>query len=303
LSAVDQTEKNIEIIIGDNSVKSDVTSAIAELSKTDPRIRLIRQKRRLPMAAHWNALVREATGEFFVLRADDDLLEPEFIERMLDLCRVAPAAKVFFSDHKVIDGAGEIDELMGLKFSAENFRTRLKNGLLENAAVAVWRTAVPLCSSMIDVALLKQNPFCEELNTPELELFARLVLQRIQFAYTSERLASYRVHGASETESLGLRHDLLCRALLKVPAPASAENERAEYISRLLVTGTTTAFLNGDGATAAEFMRNPLYPGFQKGRPITALQIVAGKLPRRLAARAFTGVHGFVKKVKGAFKK
>lgn len=80
-SALAQTYPNLEIIVSDNASTDDTPQVIAEY--TDPRIRFIRQPENLGMAGNWNACLRAATGEYFLLLSDDDLLVPTGIEALV----------------------------------------------------------------------------------------------------------------------------------------------------------------------------------------------------------------------------
>lgn len=81
-SSLAQTYKNIEIVISDN-VSEDGTPELLASYASDPRIRLLRQTERLDMVGNWNACLAAATGEYFLLLSDDDMLEAEAIEALL----------------------------------------------------------------------------------------------------------------------------------------------------------------------------------------------------------------------------
>ena len=79
-SCLQQTYENLEIIVCDNASTDDTWEKLNAL--TDPRLRLIRQTSNVGGARNFNTCVREATGEFFLLLCDDDLLEPTAIEKL-----------------------------------------------------------------------------------------------------------------------------------------------------------------------------------------------------------------------------
>lgn len=298
-SALAQTYASVEILVGDNSASPAVHSEILSRVQGNSRLRVIRQATRLSMSAHWNALATEAKGNFFVLLADDDLLEAGFVEKLLELRREAPEAAVFFSDHWVIDENNLIDGESTERYSRDNGRSTLPRGLLKDSAIAVWKTSVPICASMIKTELIRKHRFNEGLNTPELEFFVRLVADSIRFAYLPERLARYRVHGGSETQAVGLRYDALFTALSKIFVPPSAEKSRQDLLSNLLVTATTAAFLKGDFGKVREFLRSPHYLKSMTKRPVVLLQRVCGVLPRPFALPVYAFLYRSLRSIQG----
>lgn len=81
-SSLAQTYTNLEIVISDN-VSNDGTPELLASYANEPRIRLLRQAERLDMVGNWNACLAAATGEYFLLLSDDDLLEAEAIEELV----------------------------------------------------------------------------------------------------------------------------------------------------------------------------------------------------------------------------
>jgi glycosyltransferase involved in cell wall biosynthesis len=82
-SAVEQTYRSIEIVVVDDH-STDETPEIAEdFVRTDHRVRLIRNPRRLGLVDNWNRSVELARGSWVKLLFQDDLLESSCVERML----------------------------------------------------------------------------------------------------------------------------------------------------------------------------------------------------------------------------
>lgn len=80
-SVLGQSHINIELIVSDN-FSSDNTSDIVA-SYQDERIVYFRQARNLGMVGNWNFCLEHATGEYFLLLSDDDLLAKSAIENLL----------------------------------------------------------------------------------------------------------------------------------------------------------------------------------------------------------------------------
>lgn len=79
-SCLNQTYRNIEIIVADNASTDDTWEKLNSVK--DPRLRFIRQSSNVGGAANFNTCLRSANGELFLLLCDDDLLEPTAIEKL-----------------------------------------------------------------------------------------------------------------------------------------------------------------------------------------------------------------------------
>jgi glycosyltransferase involved in cell wall biosynthesis len=80
-SALSQTYANIEVIVSNNASTDDTASYLNTC--TDPRLQVLHQTSLLPMTENWNACLAAATGQYFLLLSDDDLLEPDAIRELV----------------------------------------------------------------------------------------------------------------------------------------------------------------------------------------------------------------------------
>ena len=79
-SALAQSYQNLEIIVSDNASTDDTWEKLQQFQ--DNRIALLRQQSNIGGIANLNACLRHATGEFFLLLSDDDLLAHRAIEEL-----------------------------------------------------------------------------------------------------------------------------------------------------------------------------------------------------------------------------
>lgn len=79
-SALDQTYSDIEVIVSDDASTDDTVARVQEMNH--PRLLLFQQKQRLGLVGNFDFCLRHATGEFFLLLGDDDVLLPTAIERL-----------------------------------------------------------------------------------------------------------------------------------------------------------------------------------------------------------------------------
>jgi glycosyltransferase involved in cell wall biosynthesis len=80
-SALAQTYGNLEIVISDNYSSDDTRQYLSSIQ--DARVRIIFQNSDIGMVGNFNAVLNGASGEFFLLLSDDDLLEPTAIEKLM----------------------------------------------------------------------------------------------------------------------------------------------------------------------------------------------------------------------------
>ncbi len=74
-----QSFEDFELIISDNQ-SSDNTPELVK-SYNDSRIRFVQHKERLHHGIHFNDIVQNSIGKFFVLNQDDDILHKDFLKR------------------------------------------------------------------------------------------------------------------------------------------------------------------------------------------------------------------------------
>jgi len=111
----------------------------------------------------------------------------------------------------------------------------------------------------VDVKRLGIRP---DLNTPEIELFARLAAEGRSFVFVPEYLAEYRVHPHSQT-SAGLAGERLIKYLDPIPVRAHVEPVKHSFMSALLVSAVNEALKGGDVECARAMMRHRYYPSLR----------------------------------------
>jgi hypothetical protein len=87
-SAMAQEHSRIEILVSDDaSPDPSVHSVAVALAGEDPRIRVVRQERNLGHAANYQWVLDAAKGEYFMWLADDDWIDPHYVDRCLAVLR------------------------------------------------------------------------------------------------------------------------------------------------------------------------------------------------------------------------
>jgi hypothetical protein len=80
-SALAQTYSDIEILVSDNASTDRTLSSLRAID--DPRLVVLTQPVDIGMAGNFNACLNSASGEFFLMLSDDDLLEPTAVARLV----------------------------------------------------------------------------------------------------------------------------------------------------------------------------------------------------------------------------
>jgi hypothetical protein len=172
---------------------------------------------------------------------------------------------------------------------------------LPDARVAVWRNSIPMSSSIVRTADVRRLEFKPDINTPELELFARLSGEGARFAFVPEYLCEYRTHAGSETTS-GLTLDRLAEYLAPIAVPPELESEKRACLERLVLSGISIRLGRGDVAGARRLRELGYYPR-ERQLPARALQALCLELPDELAAPAFRGVREFARRARRVLTK
>lgn len=79
-SVLGQTYAELDVVISDNASTDDTLERVAEIR--DARIVLLKQQVNIGMVGNFNACLDSASGEFFLILSDDDVLEPEALEQL-----------------------------------------------------------------------------------------------------------------------------------------------------------------------------------------------------------------------------
>jgi hypothetical protein len=80
-SALAQSYGNIEVLVSDDVSTDDTLSKLRKIA--DPRLVVHAQEQRLGLVGNFDFCLRRASGEFFLLLGDDDVLEPRAIECLI----------------------------------------------------------------------------------------------------------------------------------------------------------------------------------------------------------------------------
>lgn len=97
--ALNQTYKNLEIIISDNcSPNPDVEKICKEYAQKDSRIKYFRQTENMGAIANYSFVFSKVQGEYFMWCMDDDWLSENYIEECLNFLLEHPDYSIAFGN-------------------------------------------------------------------------------------------------------------------------------------------------------------------------------------------------------------
>jgi glycosyltransferase involved in cell wall biosynthesis len=247
-------------------------------------VRYRRNEKNLGLGGNWNECVTAARGQWLVIQGDDDRLLPSFCERLLQIA--ASDSTVLFSNHYVINEHGDRLAEESEEWTVRYRRHLLPRGKVEDAARCVWSNSVPMTSALVRADAIKRLGIKPDLNTPEIELFARLAAEGARFDHEPAYLAEFRSHAESESSTSGLFSERLVRHLAPIAVPAAVEATKRAYMGPLTRNAVDRLLRTGERARAAEVMRSRYYP-HRWTDPTLLAQALAVRAPASLSSRAY----------------
>lgn len=95
LSAINQTYKNIEIIVVDNQSTDKTWEILQKLASKYDRIKIFQNETNIGPVRNWKRCIDEASGEYGKILWSDDLIAPEFLEKTVSYLTDANIGFVF----------------------------------------------------------------------------------------------------------------------------------------------------------------------------------------------------------------
>lgn len=157
-SVLDQSYKNIQLMILDNA-SDDTTKALCEkIAKADLRVQYVRHEKNIGMLANYQFGLRAVKTEFFSFLSDDDILLPHYVEVALEGAQQFPSAAFFACSTVIMTTSGKfIREPLAL-WSKEGFYEQ-QEGLYEMISqYPVPNTVLFKKSFLTDVTIDFENP-------------------------------------------------------------------------------------------------------------------------------------------------
>lgn len=136
-SIIEQSYKNIEIVIVDDGSTDGTYSTLKELLKSDDRIKLVRNNNNKKIAKALNNGLAIATGEYIVRMDGDDISEPDRIEKLLEFIKNNPEYDIVGSSMTAINESG--DEVFKTTYS-NNEKFLIRSLKYSSPLAHIWIT-------------------------------------------------------------------------------------------------------------------------------------------------------------------
>lgn len=94
-SVLAMPREDIEIVVSDNHSSDGTAQYLSTIS--DPRVKMVRPTRELPMAQHYEFALMQASGDWVSILGDDDAVMPYIFDRLDRLTEIYPEISVISS--------------------------------------------------------------------------------------------------------------------------------------------------------------------------------------------------------------
>ena len=195
-SVLVQTYSNFEIVVVDDGSSDGTPELIASLAEKHPRIRpFYRTNHGLPACR--NLSFAQARGEWIAIIDQDDLCYPNRLERQLEVARGNPSARLIFCDVDFIDENDKVMDRHLAKFNLPG--TLIPKGQAGNLLLKLGCYVDSEAFFMHRESAMTLGLMDESLRYAcDYEYFIRAGLT-VDFAYTPETLAAWRIHANQAT--------------------------------------------------------------------------------------------------------
>jgi glycosyltransferase involved in cell wall biosynthesis len=106
-SVAAQNYPNIELIVSDNGANGSNVPEIVAANYSRP-YRFRQNPSTVPLPVHFNQLLHEATGDYFVMLADDDEISPNYVSELAGLLDRHPEASLAVGSQEILDENGRV---------------------------------------------------------------------------------------------------------------------------------------------------------------------------------------------------
>ncbi len=199
-SAVNQTYKNVEIIVSDDGSVENPQDIVESFQ--DSRIRFQRNTKNLGIALNVINAFKAAQGKYVASLNDDDVWNEDFLEKLVPHLEADANLAIAFSDHYIIDSKGKVDAAATEENTVRWKRDQLQEGVYQPFyEIGLIHQAVPSAvATVIRKDAIDWDDFPPQMGSYWDLYLTYLACRTGRGAYYSpEKLSMYRVHTQSET--------------------------------------------------------------------------------------------------------
>jgi len=214
-SALDQTYKNLEIVVcNDNPASDEIQEIVESYTKKDRRIRYYRNAENLGGRGRGNLLrcFELAEGTYIKFLNDDDVLHPECIERMANFLMTHPDVTLVTSARNFMNDADAVIKISRISgqdmlidgVSIANLMLMNKNNYIGEPSTVLFRKQ-DLAGTLPDILSFADKP---AIANGDVTMWVSL-LSKGDLIFLQEPLSSFRVHAeqAQRSQEYQVRSD------------------------------------------------------------------------------------------------
>lgn len=126
ISILNQTISEFKLIISDDGSTDGSEAICLKYAEKDNRIKYIRQPKNIGISKNMEFLLKQATTKYFMWAGDDDLLHPQFIEKLIQAHQNNNIVSAFGTCAFIDENGCKIGNNIDFNYSNPNQNKRLK---------------------------------------------------------------------------------------------------------------------------------------------------------------------------------
>ena len=204
LSALNQTYKDIEIVIVDNRSTDNTWEILKDLAKNDQRIKIFQNETNIGPVKNWKRCIDEATGEYGKILWSDDLIASNFLEKtILFLEKNDDIGFVYTGTEIFVDGTSKKIDAYFIGDTGVYNNEQYINGVLfgrnypVSPGCALFRLSDLKNNLLVDIPNKIGSDFSMHAIGNDLLIFLLTAHQYRKFAFVNEKLSFFRAHDGS----------------------------------------------------------------------------------------------------------
>lgn len=200
-SVLGQTERDIEVLVVDNESTDGTQEFVESLAAADTRIRYIRHANGGVISVNRNLAISQSRGEWIGFCDDDDIWEPDKLEKQLAEAAQHPEAGLVSTNAVYFSVADDGSETVygTLVDRADNAEITFDDLVNSQRTQVVMSSVIYTREVADDVGPWVTDP--EIFTVEDLQYWMRAVVRGHRIRYLAEPLVRFRVHPATASSA------------------------------------------------------------------------------------------------------